>query len=75
METSYSSLPNGAAGMQQTVIDVKPPTKPMPRGCCGLFLTWLITALFGCLPVFTSCFQVEPNEEVLVLFWGRLNAV
>ena len=50
-------------------------TPTVPRSCCGLFLTWLLTTLFGCLPLFTSCFQVEPNEEVLVLFWGRLNAI
>ena len=53
----------------------KPPTKPERRTCCGMFLTWLLTFLVGCTPLCTSFFVVPPNEEVLVLFWGRLNAV
>lgn len=72
---AVSSTPLLMSHAEPVSQQIKPPTKPAPQTCCGAFLTWFLTLLMGCLPLCTSFFTVLPNEEVLVIFWGRLNAV
>jgi len=61
------------------VIEVLPPATE-PSGCsfggiiCSVILNILLLPLM-LLPIWGSFFTVQPQEEALILFWGRLNAV
>lgn len=49
----------------------------VPQGCsfCGLLMTIILNLLFCLLPMLFSFYTVQPQEEVLILFWGRLYSV
>jgi len=54
--------------------------KPQPRSCAGIFATWFLSfwaALFSIflVPFITSVFILNPQEEAVVLFWGKLHKV
>jgi len=51
------------------------PTIAQGLGFCGLIMTIFLNLLFGLLPLLFSFYTVQPQEEVLVLFWGSLYKV
>jgi len=54
------------------------PTTPESCSLVGLFLTFIINLFLlpvFLLPIWASFITVQPKEEILVLFWGKLNSV
>jgi len=49
----------------------------VPQGCsfCGVVMTVFLNLLFALFPLLFSFYTVQPQEEVLILFWGRLHSV
>jgi len=67
---------------RETFVDIDEeehrPAKPESCSIVGVIFTFFLNLLllpFFLLPLWASFFTVNPKEEVLILFWGRLNEV
>jgi len=52
------------------------PTEVQGVSCGGVIFTFILNLIFGfVLPMLVSFYTVNPQEEALVLFWGRLVSI